>query len=172
MATPSRTPKQRAYEQVKEFIVVALYLWLVFGLFILYKSVVLAEHHIKFAYHGLALINALALAKIMLVAKDLHLGERFREAPLIYPTLFKAGLFSLVLACFKIVEDAAVGFYHKESFHRSIEDLGGGSLKGILVLTLILFVILIPFVGFGELQRVLGKEQLAQIFFRQRRLKI
>lgn len=37
---------------------IALYLWLVFGLLIVYKSVVLAEYHIDFAYHGLALINA------------------------------------------------------------------------------------------------------------------
>jgi len=111
---------------------IALYLWVVFGLLVTFKSVVLAEHHVDFAYHGFAIINALALAKVMLTAKDLHLGEKFNEAPLIYPTLLKSALFTLVMACIKILEDAAIGFYHGQSFHQSIADLGGGTWKAIL----------------------------------------
>ena len=71
----------------------------------MYKSVILAEQHIAFVYHGFAIVNALALGKVMLVAKDLHLGERFDDAPLIYPTLIKSAPFAVVLACFKILED-------------------------------------------------------------------
>jgi hypothetical protein len=171
MATTSSTLKHKAIEQMKEFFLVALYLWLVFGLFIVYKSVILAEYRIPFAYHGLALINALALGKVMLVAKDLHLGERFDDAPLIYSTLLKSALFTVVLACFKILEDAAIGLYHGKSFGDSIADLGGGTLRAILTLTLLLFVILIPFVAFGELQRVLGKGKLKQLFFHPRSLQ-
>jgi len=168
MQTTSRTLKQKAIEQMKEFYLIALYLWLVFGLFVVYKSEILAEQHIHFVYHGFAIINALALGKVMLVAKDLHLGERFNDAPLIYPTLLKSALFTVVLACFKILEDTAVGLYHGKSFAESIADLGGGTLQGILILTLLLFVILIPFVGFGELQRVLGEGKLKQLFFHPR----
>ena len=168
MGTSSRTLKQIAYQQLKEFLAIALYLWVVFGLLVMFKSVILAEQHIPFAYHGFAIINALALAKVMLTAKDLHLGERFDEAPLIYPTLLKSALFTVVLACFKILEEAAVGVYHGKSFQQSISDLGGGTLNGILVLTLLLFTMLIPFVGYGELQRILGAGKLAQIFFHQR----
>ena len=101
----------------------------------------------------------------MLTAKDLHLGERFDEAPLIYPTLLKSALYTLVLACFKILEEAAVGLYHAKSFQQSISDLGGGTLSGILILTLLLFAMLVPFVGYGELQRVLGDGKLERIFF-------
>jgi hypothetical protein len=165
MSVTDRSLKQIAYQQLKEFLVIALYLWVVFGLLVMFKSVVLAEHHIPFAYHGFALINALALAKVMLTAKDLHLGERFDEAPLIYPTLLKSALYTLVLACFKILEEAAVGLYHAKSFQQSISDLGGGTLSGILILTLLLFAMLVPFVGYGELQRVLGDGKLERIFF-------
>jgi len=91
----------------------------------------------------------------MLVAKDLHLGERFNEAPLIYPTVLKSALFTIVLACFKILEDTMLGLYHGKSFHQSIEELGRGTWKAVLTLTVLLFVVLIPFIGFGELQRAL-----------------
>jgi hypothetical protein len=170
MGTSNRTVKQIAFQQLKEFLVIALYLWAVFGLLILFKSVVLAEQHIPFAYHGFAFFNALALAKVMLTARDLHLGELFHEAPLIYPTLLKSALFAVVLACFKILEEAAVGLYHGKSFQQSISDLGGGTLNGILVLTLLLFAMLIPFVGYGELRRILGEGKLERLFFYPRRL--
>ena len=160
--------KQKAYKEIKDFYLIALYLWAVFGLFVLYKSVILAEEHISFAFHGFALINALAFAKVVLVARELHLGEGFEDAPLIYPTIFKSALFTILLACCKILEDAAVGHYHGKSFQASISDLGGGTWKGIFTLTLLLFVILIPFFGIGELERVLGAGKLAQLFFRQR----
>ena len=170
MGTSSRTLKQRAYRELKEFFVIALYLWGVFGVLIVHTSLVLGEHHIDFKYHGLALINALALAKVMLVAKDLHLGERFNEAPLIYPTLLKSALFTVLLACFKILEEVGIGLYRQESFQQSIADLGGGTWKGILTLTVLLFVVLIPFVAFGELQRVLGEGKLGLLFFHSRPL--
>src|SRR5215469_1687363 len=168
METSRRTLKQKAIEQMAEFLLIALYLFLVFGLFVLYKSVILSEQHIAFAYHGFALINALALAKVMLVAKDLHLGEQFDDAPLIYPTLLKSGLFAALLACFKILEDGLIGFYHGQSFPQSVAELGGGTWTAILTLTLLLFVVLVPFVGYGELQRVLGEGKLEKIFFQRR----
>jgi hypothetical protein len=169
MATSHRTLKEKAYQEMKEFVVMALYLWLVFGLFIVYKSVVLAEYHIDFAANGIALINALALAKVMLLAKGLHLGEQFNDRPLIYPTLVKSAMFAVVLACFKILEEFAIGLYHHKSFRESMAHLAGGTGKGIVAFTVILFVILIPFVGFGELQRVFGEGKLAHIFFHRGR---
>ena len=163
-----RTLKQIAYEQMKQYLVSAIYLWLVFGLLVVYKAMILAQQHIAFVYHGFAIINALALAKVMLVAKDLHLGEQFEDAPLIYPTLLKSGLFAALLACFKILEDGLIGFYHGQSFPQSMAELGGGTWTAILTLTLLLFVVLVPFVGYGELQRVLGEGKLEKIFFQRR----
>jgi hypothetical protein len=168
VGTRIKAVKQKAYSEFKEFSVIVLYLWVVFGLFLLYKSVILNEEHFSYLAHGVALVNALVLGKFVLIARALHLGDTAEDAPLIYPTLLKSALFSIVLACLKILEDAAVGFYHGKTFSESIADLGGGTLKGILTLTLLLFVILIPFFGFGELQRVLGEGRLVQLFFRSR----
>lgn len=170
VSTPKRNLKERAYHELKEFLVIAAYLWVVLGLFLLYKSVILNDEHISTVAKGFALLNALALAKIMLLARALHLGEWADDAPLIYPTLLKSALFSILLAIFKILEETAIGLYHHETFKQSIADLGGGTLKGILTLTLLLFVMLIPFFGFSELQRILGQGKLAQVFFHQRQV--
>jgi hypothetical protein len=98
MASSIEVLKQKAYRQLREFLIIAAYLWGIFGLLEVHKSMILAEHHVNFAYHGFALINALALAKVMLVAQHLHFGKQFNEKPLIYPTLGKSLLFTGVLA--------------------------------------------------------------------------
>jgi len=164
------TLKQKVLHEARELIGIALYLFVVLSLFEAYKFVILTEYHMAFALHGLALINALALAKVMLVAQELHLADRFRDAPLIYPTLLKSFVFAIVLACFKIAEEAALGKIHGKSFHEGIAHLGGGTWQGILTLTALLFVVLIPFFGFTELRRVFGSDRLFGVFFRSRHL--
>jgi len=104
----------------------------------------------------------------MLVARHFPLGNRLKNAPLIYPTILKSAFFTVVLACFKILEDAIIGLYRHEPFRQSITDLGGGTWKGILTLALLVFVMLVPFVGYGEVGRVLGEGRLQQLFFQQR----
>ena len=79
MDEPKRTFKQKAYQGLKEYLAISLYLWLVFGLFVLYKSVLLSEQHFSLLAHGVALFNALALGKIMLIAQELHFADKFKE---------------------------------------------------------------------------------------------
>lgn len=164
------TLKQKAYQGVKEYLVITCYLWVVFALFVLYKSVVLAEHHIPFAPQGFALLNALALARVIMVAQHLHFGERFNEAPLIYTTVFKSVAFAILLGCFKILEETLIGLYHGHSFYESISAVGGGTLKGILVLITILAVVLIPFFAFTELSSVFGEDKLRKLLFTSRQI--
>jgi len=162
--------KHRVYEATKEFVVMVLYLWLIFSLFAVYRSVILGQDHVEGREKGLALINALVLAKVMLIAKELHLGDWFDDGPLIIPAVVKSALFSAVLASFKILEEAGTGLYRGKTFQQSIAGLGGGTWPGILWLTVLLCVLLIPFFAFSELQSVLGEGNLVKIFFQSREL--
>jgi hypothetical protein len=168
MNAPKSTLKQKAWQGMKEYFIISLYLWLVFGLFVMYQSVILAEHDIPFAFHGFALINALALAKVMLIAREFNFADNFKDAPLIIPTLFKSAAFAVILGCFKILEAIGVGLYHGRSISESIMEVGGGRIEGILVFIALLAVQLIPFFGFTELRRVFGPGKLERLFFTSR----
>lgn len=170
MSAGKQTLKQRAVHGVREYLVISAYLFVVFSLLVVHKSMILAEHHIDYTLHGVALFNALALAKVMVTVQELHFADPFRDAPLIYPTLVKSLAFTVVLACFKIAEDTLIGRLHGKSFHESISDLGGGSWKGILILAVLMFFVLVPFFGFTELRRVFGEDRLESTFFRPRHL--
>ncbi|HEX8802468.1 MAG TPA: hypothetical protein VF772_27850 [Terriglobales bacterium] len=170
MSDTRKNLKQRAAHELREYLLISLYLWVVFAIFVVYKSLILAEHHIDYTRHGFAVIEALALAKVMLTAQDLHLGDWLGDAPLIHVTLLKSFVFTVVLACFKIVEDFLVGKLHGKSFQESIADFGGGTWKGIVTLSLLVCIMLIPFFGFTELRRVFGPDRLLAVFFQPRRL--
>jgi hypothetical protein len=170
MGEPTRTLKQKAYQGLKEYIAISLYLWLVFSLFVLYRAVLLSER-ISIVAHGEALINALALGKVMLVAQELHFAEKFKDKPLIYATLFKSVAFALILGCFKVLEEICISLFHGKSAGQSIaEAVGGGTLYGILAMTAILAVLLIPFFAFTELRGIFGREKLTGLFFTTSRL--
>lgn len=148
--------------------VIASYLFVVLSLFDIHKSVILPEHQIDLVEFGLNFINASALAKVIFVGQELNFANQFRGAPLIYPTLLKSFAYTVLLACFKIVEVTIVDMFHHRSFAESLPPgFAGGSWIRFLSLAVLLFVVLIPFFGLGELRRVFG-EDIVTAFLRPR----
>jgi len=163
------TLKQKAYQGLKSYLIIACYLWVVFALFVLYSSVILSEHSIPFAEQGFALVNALAFAKVILVAQK-FVGKWLTEMPIVFTTLFNSTAFGVLLGCLKIIEGTLLGLYRGLSYKESIiVTLGGGTLTGALVLMAMLAVVLIPFFAFTELCSVLGEEKLRTLLFASRR---
>jgi hypothetical protein len=124
MTTSHQELKQRVFLALKNNLILTL--WAVFLLLVVYKSTILAEQRIDFVYHGAALINALAFSKVILVARRFDLSARIKDAPLIYPTLLKSAFFTVVLASFKILDDAAIGFHRHQSFSAEYLRIGWG----------------------------------------------
>ena len=168
-ASPSRMPPRLialidvAVREARKFFVIFLYLWVLFGLFALHKSFLLAEGIIY--GQGFAVINAFVLAKVMLVADNLHAGENFETRPLIYPILFRSAVFAIILVCFDLIEEVVVGTFRGKTISESIDAIGGGTLEGILSVGVIMFVVLIPFFAFREMTKVVGNRQMRDLLF-------
>jgi len=165
---PQRHLKEKAIEEFKQFIIIFVYLWAVFGLMSIHKSFVLAQRHLDYGEHAFAVVNALVFAKVVLVAEALGLGERFRDKPLIYPVMYKCFLFTLVVIGFHMIEIASVGLWHHNTIANSLAVEGLGSLKGILSVGIMSFVLLLPFFLFRELGRVVGHKELWDLILKDR----
>ena len=74
--------KKKLVHEIRQLLFIAAYLALFFLVFRLYTHLILAEYGVNYFEYGLTIVKALALAKIILTAEALHLGERFRERPL------------------------------------------------------------------------------------------
>ena len=135
----------------------------------IHESFVLSQHQIHYVSHGLAVINALVFAKVMLVAEDLRLGHRLNDKPLIYSILFKSLLFGIALICFHILEHVLIGMWHGEPIVESVADIGVNQLGGIVSVGIIATVALIPFFILREISRVIGGDNFWALFFHRRR---
>jgi hypothetical protein len=157
--------KTRALHEAREFFWIFVYLWLCFGLFVLYKSLILAEQDIDYTGYGVAFVKALVLGKVILIAEGLNVANRHKDKPLIYPTLYKSVVFFVILVAFSTSEHVVRGLFNHETTAETLSKIGGGSLPAILAHGLIMFVVLIPFFAFREIGRVLGENKLYYIFF-------
>jgi hypothetical protein len=157
--------KQRLFDQVIQFLAIAFYLWVMFGVFALHESVVSAKDHIEYHFYGFALVNALILGKVMLVAEDLHFADWFKNRPLIYPILCRAIAFSTLFLVFDVVEEVVVGVFKGKTIGKSIPSIGGGSPSGVSFVGIILAVALIPFFAFRAVGRAIGEPELHSLMF-------
>jgi hypothetical protein len=87
--------------------------------------VVLAQHQIDYTAHGVALINAFVMAKVMLVAEDLNIGRRFEEKALAVAVRYKSIVFAAVFIGFRAVEDVVIGVLKGKTFWESVPGFGG-----------------------------------------------
>jgi hypothetical protein len=163
--TVLRNAGRRVLHQFKEFVGMFLYLWVLFALFAVYKSVVRIEYPLNYPSQSLAFANAFVLAKVMLVAEDFRFGSRFQERSLVYPIVHKALVFTLILLCFYLFEHIVFGMWEGLSFDESFPKFGGKGVEAIVAIGLIMFVVLIPFCAFREIGRVVGRNALRSLLF-------
>jgi len=157
--------KESLWEFTKKFFARFLFLWVVFGLFALDKTVILAQEHIDYSTQGIAALNALIMAKVLLLAEDFHFAERSKsDEPLLIPILWKAFAFSLLFIVVHIVEEILKGLLHHKSLMESLPTFGG--VKVLLCITAILFISLAPYFAFHELGRIIGRTRLRHLLLK------
>ena len=157
--------KQRMMEEFKLFGIIALYLWVFLGSFTLYRRLIVDETGAAYLHYGIALIEALVIAKVILIGKIFGLGRRFEDKPLIVPVLYKTIVFGILVLLFAVVERLIEGWVHKQGLLgglREIDDLGTYELGARVLMLVVAFV---PFFAFAEIARVIGLDRLRTMFF-------
>jgi hypothetical protein len=160
--------RKRATDEVKEFAVIAIYLYVCFTAILYLKASILRAHGIAFAPFGFAAIKALICAKFVSVGHMLHVGERFKSLPLIWPTLYKSLAFLVLLFALNALEEIVVGLMHHRAIPDSLAEFGGGTLDQLIATSMVGLLILIPFFAFRTLGEVVGERNLVRVFFRRR----
>jgi hypothetical protein len=155
--------KEKGIVEARKLLWIFAYLWVLLGLFALHKSIVLDEP--SFYHQGFAVINALVLAKIIFVAEELHVAEELNDRPLIYPITYRSAVFSLILIVFHLIEEVLAALWKGQTVMTSI---GTKGILELLVLSVIMFVVLMPFFALREVARDIGGDKLFELFFVQR----
>lgn len=113
-------------------------------------------------------MKALICAKFASLGHALHVGERFKNLPLIWPTLYRSLAFFLLLLILNALEEVAVGLMHGRKVTDSLAGMGGGTLDQLFATSIVGLLILVPFFAFRVLGEAVGERNLVRVFFQPR----
>ncbi len=161
--------KQKIIHEMIDYYINFLYLALFFAMFAWYRRLILANYQITYLNYGFAVVKALILAKIITLREVLCPGcETFEEKPLIFPTLYKAFLFTVWAGVFTLLEHLIRGFWHGKGLVGGLNEFASQGWHELVAGCLVIFFAFIPFFAFRELERMLGEGKLLALFFRRR----
>ena len=90
------------------------------------------------------MIEALILAKVIMIGAVFRLGRGFEHKPLIYPTLYKTVVFTLFVAVFTLAEHMAKGLWQGKGLTGGIVEYFGNGPHEFLAGSLMIFVAFHP----------------------------
>ena len=162
------TMKQKLRAGFEAYIIIAIYFWVALGSFTIYRRLVLAETGISYLHYGIALVEALIIAKVVLIGRVFGYGRRFEDAPLALPVLYKSVMFALLVLGFAVVEHLVSAWYHQKGVQGVFESIAAVKLTEVGARVLLLTVTLVPFFAFFEVARVLGSDRMRALFITRR----
>jgi hypothetical protein len=160
--------KEKAVEETWKLVLYTGYLAMVFVAFANYRRLILAEYQISYLHYGYAIVEALVLAKIVLIGEAFGFGERFSDRPLVFAALFKSVAFAFLAATFAVLEHLIVGAVHRQDLAAIWAEIVSKGTDEMLARALVTVIAFIPFFALVELQRVLPGTSFFDLFFKER----
>lgn len=153
--------KQKAKEEFKDYMAISFYLAFFLCALVTYTNMVLNKHGIDSVRYALAIINALVIAKVILIGELMKLGKRVEARPLYQTVVLKAAIFTLLVLAFHLVEEVVKRLIHGEPRGTVLENI---HMDATVASSVIIFLTFMPLFAFRELRRVMGAEKLDEIF--------
>jgi hypothetical protein len=160
--------KHKIIHEMTGYYIMVVYLAFFFSLFAWYRRLILVQYQISYVHYGVSVIQAMVLAKLIMVGRALRLGRGFKDRPLILPILYRAVVFTMFVWLFGVVESAVSGLLRGKGLAGGFDEFISAGRYELLARCMITFVAFIPFFAFEELERVLGEGKLRKLFFKKR----
>jgi hypothetical protein len=153
--------KEKAKRDFKDFIIISAYLAIFFCALTTYTMLLLRKYDVNYLDYSFAIINALIIAKVILIGQMAHIGTGAESRPLYQSVVYKAFVFGLLCLAFHFFEEFIKRLIHHKPFGAVWNDLHFDDLMGK---SLIVFCTFIPLFAFIELRRVMGEKEFYSLF--------
>jgi len=157
--------KQKAKHELQEFLMISAYLAFLFCALATYTMVLLKKYDVSYLNYTFAIINALIIAKVILIGEMMHYGKGAEAKPLYQSVIYKSVAYCLLCFAFHIVEEFIKRVIHGDPFGTVWHNI---HLDDLISRTIIIFCVFMPLFAFRELRRVMGEERFYALFFKPR----
>jgi hypothetical protein len=155
--------KQKAIHELIDFTFISLYLAVIFCTVSTCAMLILRKYNVDFWNYGFAIINALVIAKIILIGDMAHVGRSVENRPLYQSVLYKSFVFGLLVFAFHVLEESIKHLIHHLPVRTMVDDFHA---EDLMFRTIVIIGAFIPLFTWRELGRVIGEEKLRTLFFK------
>lgn len=155
--------KARALEELRKYAYLSAYLYICFGVLLLYKASILEAQNVHFLHFGIALAKALIIGKFILIGDAIKVGLRGPADVLLHRILWRSLALLIMLMIFSVLEEVIVGWFHGHSIAQSLVEYASRTWVELLAPELVMLLILIPLIAAVELQRAMGSGTLSDL---------
>ena len=160
--SPRASRKQKTVQEFKEFIYLSLYLAGFFCSVVTYNMLLLDDFQTSTFGYGFGLINALVIAKLILIGQWTHLGKRHEGKSLFWAVIYKTFLFGLFVLAFHVLEELAKALFRGGSVASGLREI---RISFLLAHAVIVFFAFLSLFALLELQRRLGDDDFRALIF-------
>jgi hypothetical protein len=153
--------KDKAKHELVDFAVTSAYLAFFFCALTTYTMLLLRKFNVDLLNYDFAIINALVIAKVIMIGEMAHVGRSAERRPLYQTVLYKSFIYGLLVLAFHFVEEFGKRLIHGKPFGSVWFELNMDDLVGRSILV---FCCFIPLFAFRELRRVMGADRLYALF--------
>ncbi len=157
--------KQKLVHELIEYWINFGYLAFFLVAFAWYRRLILAEYQVHYTNYWFPLIEAAVLAKVIMMGDLLRLGRGLEHKPLIVPTLFRTVMFGVWVAVFSVLEETVRGLLHGDGLTAGLAEIASKGRYELLSRCVVISCAFMPFFAFKELEEVLGRDKLRNLFW-------
>jgi hypothetical protein len=159
--------KSRLRQELTSYAYTTLYVYVCLGAIILHKTALLRSEGIDYLPYGIAAIKALIIAKFILLARAIGVGESHRHRPIAEYVGIQVVLYSAVIYALSVIEEIVKALIHGRPITSDVLTVGGSWL--LTVADCVLMVLcLTPYLLYTAMADTSGEHHMRRMFFGER----
>jgi hypothetical protein len=159
--------RQKVVHEMVEYALNFVYLAFFLVAFTWYRRLILAAYAIGYSDYWVPLVEAAVLAKVIMVGDMMRLGRGLERAPLLVPTLYRTVVFAGLVGVFSVLEHTGRGLLQGKGLSEGVAALASKGRYEVLAQCVVIACAFVPFFAFKELEVVVGKDGLRDMFWRR-----
>lgn len=145
---------------LKQGLILTLYMAAWFCALIFYDKEALNIQESPSVSYGFAILKALSLSKFMLAAHAIS-PIAFKRGSSLYKLIaMRTSFNAVVVLMFSYVFAGIEGLFRRQDFFEAMRSFCDGNIERIVALTLMYWLIVLPYVAYRSLGEVMGRENL------------
>jgi hypothetical protein len=158
--TTKQNLKERARHELRSYVVITVYVWMILSLLRLHEALLAESYHMGLQAHGLAIVNALILGKVVLIAEALRVGDRTAQRVPAFAILIKSLFFAFAIILFHATEHIVSELWHGAALNADLLVFDAAQAKRSLIMAAITTIALMPYFLIKEIERRTGEADL------------